>query len=75
MVKTINAHFDGKSIVPDTPLELSPGQRLRIQIETMESEDYPLAQLANLATDMGMTDLSSRHQQVGQPETEEPLGG
>ena len=75
MAQTINAHFDGKSIVPDTPLELSPGQRLRVRIETMESDDYPLARLASLATDMGMTDLSIRHQQVGQPETEASLDG
>lgn len=75
MTQTISAHFDGKSIVPDTPLELPAGQRLRIQIETMESDDYPLAQLAGLATDMGMTDLSDRHQQIGQPEIKEPSDG
>jgi hypothetical protein len=35
---TVNAHFDGKSIVPDAPLSppLHAGDRLRIQIETLE---------------------------------------
>ena len=75
MTQTVNARFDGKSIVPDTPLEFPPGQRLRIQIETVESDEYPLAQLANLATDMGITDLADRHQQIGKPEVKEPLDG
>ena len=33
MNKTINAHFDGKVIVPETPVKLPVGKRLRIQIE------------------------------------------
>jgi hypothetical protein len=28
-----NAHFDGKVIVPDEPLALTPNQRLRIHVE------------------------------------------
>lgn len=32
MVK-LNAHFDGKVIVPDEPLSLPPNQKLRISIE------------------------------------------
>jgi hypothetical protein len=35
---TINAHFDGKVIVPDEPLDLQPNQALRIQIEPIEGE-------------------------------------
>lgn len=37
---TVNAHFDGKSIVPDAPLSppLQAGDRLRIQIETLEKD-------------------------------------
>jgi hypothetical protein len=30
---TLNAHFDGKTIVPDEPLSLAPNQKLRITIE------------------------------------------
>ena len=35
MVK-LDAHFDGKVIVPDEPLALMPNQKLRITIETSE---------------------------------------
>ena len=34
---TLNAHFDGKVIVPDEPLTLEPNQRLRVSIEPIES--------------------------------------
>ena len=30
---TLNAHFDGKTIVPDEPLALAPNQKLRVTIE------------------------------------------
>lgn len=33
---TLNAHFDGKVIVPDEPLDLTPNQKLRISIEPLE---------------------------------------
>ncbi len=29
----LNAHFDGKVIVPDEPLSLAPSQKIRISIE------------------------------------------
>ena len=35
---TLNAHFDGKVIVPDEPLALKPNQRVRIQVEPIEAE-------------------------------------
>jgi hypothetical protein len=34
---TLNAHFDGKVIVPDEPLSLKPNQKLRISVEPIES--------------------------------------
>lgn len=39
MMVTVNAHFDGKSIVPDEPISppLRSGDRLRIQIEPLQS--------------------------------------
>jgi len=40
MVK-LNAHFDGKVIVPDEPLALKPNQRVRIQVEPI---DQPASQ-------------------------------
>ena len=33
----LNAHFDGKVIVPDEPLSLKPNQRLRITVEPIAS--------------------------------------
>ncbi len=35
MIK-LNAHFDGKVIVPDEPLELEPNQRVRIEVELID---------------------------------------
>jgi len=35
MVK-LNAHFDGKVIVPDEPLALAPNQPVRITVEVIE---------------------------------------
>lgn len=40
MVK-LNAHFDGKVIVPDEPLALKPNQRIRVSIEAIEPSDEP----------------------------------
>ena len=36
-MKTLNAHFDGKVIVPDEPLNLPANQKLRVQVEPIES--------------------------------------
>jgi hypothetical protein len=36
----INAHYDGKFIVPDEPLDLAPNQRVRVQIEPIPSGDH-----------------------------------
>jgi hypothetical protein len=32
---TVNAHFDGKVIIPDEPLDLPPNQALIVQIEAV----------------------------------------
>jgi hypothetical protein len=37
MTQTITGHFDGKVIVPDRPVKLPVGQRLRIQIDVAAS--------------------------------------
>jgi len=34
---TLNAHFDGKVIVPDEPVGLVAGSRLRVTIEPISS--------------------------------------
>jgi hypothetical protein len=33
MTQSLNAHFDGKVIVPDEPVQLPVGQPLRVQVE------------------------------------------
>jgi hypothetical protein len=38
---TVSAHFDGKVIVPDEPLDLPPNQALILQIEPVSGEDAP----------------------------------
>jgi hypothetical protein len=35
---TVNAHFDGRAIIPDEPLDLRPNQALIVQIEPIEGE-------------------------------------
>jgi hypothetical protein len=62
MSQTIIAHFDGRAIVPDEPVELAAGQRLRVQIDTIQDQDYPLTRIGGLATDMGVDDLADKHQ-------------
>ena len=32
MVRTIRAHFDGRYIVPDEPLDIPPNQPLQVQL-------------------------------------------
>ena len=33
MTRSLNAHFDGKVIVPDEPVQLPVGQSLHVQVE------------------------------------------
>ncbi len=38
MIKTMEAVFDGKVLLPEDPLILKPNTRVRITIETVEKE-------------------------------------
>ena len=62
---TVSAHFDGKVIVLDEPLDLRPNQALRIQIEPIEdeAEESALAWIAPNAveSDALPTDLAEQH--------------
>ncbi len=65
---TVSAHFDGKVIVPDEPLDLPPNQALILQIQTVGGKDVPaeesaLAWIAANAVDSDATpvDLADRH--------------
>ena len=50
---TVNAHFDGRAIIPDEPLDLRPNQALIVQIELIEceTEESALAWIAANAVD------------------------
>ena len=39
MIQTIAGHFDGKVIVPEKPVKLPVGKRLRIQVELDQSNN------------------------------------
>ena len=64
---TVNAHFDGKAIIPDEPLDLPANQALIVQIERVETqepaEESALAWLAanGVENDALPTDLADRH--------------
>ena len=64
---TVNAHFDGKAIIPDEPLDLPPNQALIVQIEPVgargTADESALAWLAaNAVENDGLpTDLADQH--------------
>ena len=64
---TVNAHFDGKAIIPDEPLDLPPNQALIVRIESVEAretaDESALAWLAANAVenDALPADLADRH--------------
>lgn len=64
---TVNAHFDGKAIIPDEPLDLPPNQALIVQIESVGArateDESALAWLAANAVedDTLPADLADRH--------------
>jgi hypothetical protein len=66
-VTTVNAHFDGKVIIPDEPLDLPQNQQLIVRIETVGKgetlEESALGWLAANAveSDPLPADLSDQH--------------
>lgn len=65
---TINAHFDGKVIVPDQPLDLPANQPLIVQIEPVSAPGEPVEEpsltwiAANaVASDTLPADLADQH--------------
>jgi hypothetical protein len=63
MTQTISAHFDGKVIIPDEPLELPVGQPLRVRLELAEASTPRFADLLQFAADLpgAPSDLSAQH--------------
>ena len=64
---TVSAHFDGRVIVPDEPLDLPPNQALIVQIQTVDpvlsSGESSLAWIATNAVESEAlpADLADRH--------------
>jgi len=63
MPRSISAHFDGHVIIPDEPLQLPAGQRLRVEIEKVEADKPPFADLLQFGADLpdAPSDLASQH--------------
>jgi hypothetical protein len=63
MTHTIAAHFDGQFIVPDEPIQLPIGQRLRVNVELLEPLSPRFAELLRFARDLpdAPPDLSAQH--------------
>lgn len=78
---TVNAHFDGRAIIPDEPLDMPPNQALIVHIERVEPhepvEESALAWLAANAIedDTLPTDLADQHDRYlyGCPKKDRPL--
>ncbi len=62
MTQTITAHFDGRVIVPDEPVQFPVGQPLRVRLE-VDSGTPRFASLLDYASDLpgAPADLSMRH--------------
>jgi hypothetical protein len=60
--------YDGEVLRPEQPLDLPANTTYLVTIEPEAGDErddgeatYPLTQIRRLATDMGVTDLSTRH--------------
>ena len=60
-----NAHFDGKVIVPEHPVDLPVDRAFVVHVETLELTNEPLSGLrwlaANAVVDELPSDLSAQH--------------
>jgi hypothetical protein len=80
MAKTLRAIFDGEVLRPEESVDLEPNTWYVVTIERdeekkMEEETYPLTKILTLATDMGVTDLSTRHSQYAHGRLEDDKRG
>ncbi len=70
MATTIRARYDGNVFRPEEPLDIPSDVVYTVTIErayppareTRSSQPHPLQVIADMAIDMGVTDLSTRHQ-------------
>ncbi len=63
MTQPIATHLDGQFIVPDEPVQLPVGQRLRVHVELVEPPPARFADLLDFAADLpdAPPDLSAQH--------------
>lgn len=63
MTQTILAHFDGKVLVPNEPVQLPVGQPLRILVEPLESSPARFADFLRFAAELpdAPPDLAAQH--------------
>lgn len=63
MTQTIAAHFDGRVLVPDGPVNLPTGRPLRLRVELAEEAEPRFAALLEFAADLpgAPTDLATQH--------------
>ena len=63
MTQTITAHFDGKVIVPDEPVQLPVGHPLRVHLELAEPAEPRFAEFLGFAADLpdAPSDLAAQH--------------
>jgi hypothetical protein len=63
MTRLINAHFDGKTIIPDEVVDLPVGQPLQVRIEFLEDPKPRFAGLLHFGVDAPGSpgDLGEQH--------------
>ena len=63
MTFSVLGHFDGKVIVPEEPIDLPAGQRLRVEIETLGGDSPRFADLLKFAAEVPdpPSDLAAQH--------------
>lgn len=63
MTRTISAHFDGKVIIPDEPVELPVGRSLQLVVELSAETTARFADLLCFAADLpdAPSDLGAQH--------------
>ena len=63
MTRSLTAHFDGKVIVPDEPVQLPVGQRLRLHLELAEPDSPRFADFLRFEADLpdAPPDLAAQH--------------
>ena len=77
---TVNAHFDGKAIIPDEPLDMPPNQALILHIErvgpreTVDESALALLAVNAVEDDALPTDLADQHDHYlyGSPTKDRP---